>query len=68
MFAEYLPAAMMAALRQALAAYPNKKIWTRLQKNGMKADFSWGRSAAEYVKMYKQLQPRNRVRRAASKT
>jgi starch synthase len=67
-FAEYQPAAMMAALVAALAAYRNKKIWTRLQKNGMKADFSWGRSAAEYVKMYKQLQPRNRVRRAASKT
>jgi starch synthase len=68
MFAAYHPAAMMAALQDALAAYPNKKIWTRLQKNGMKADFSWGRSAAEYVKMYKQLQPRNRARRAASKT
>jgi starch synthase len=68
MFSEYHPAAMMAALQDALAAYPNKKVWTRLQKNGMKADFSWGRSAAEYVKMYKQLQPRNRARRAASKS
>jgi starch synthase len=57
MFADYEPAAMMAALVQALAAYPNKKIWTRLQKNGMKADFSWGRSAAEYVKMYRRLAP-----------
>jgi len=55
MFAEYQPAALMQTLLAALAAYPNKKIWTRLQKNGMKADFSWGRSAAEYVKMYKRL-------------
>jgi len=68
MFADYHPAAMMQALNAALAAFPNKKIWTRLQKNGMKADFSWGRSAAEYVKMYRQLGRRNASGRAASKT
>ena len=57
MFADYTPAALMQALKDALAAYPNKKAWTRLQKNGMKTDFSWGRSAAEYVKMYRRLAP-----------
>jgi starch synthase len=55
LFADYHPAAMMQALDAALAAYPNKKVWTRLQKNGMRADFSWDRSAAEYVKMYQRL-------------
>ena len=55
MFADYHPAALLQTLKDALATYPNRKIWTRLQKNGMKADFSWGRSAAEYVKMYQQL-------------
>lgn len=75
MFADYHPAAMLRAINAALAAYPNKKIWTRLQKNGMKADFSWGRSAAEYVKLYQALTKkrpaatrRNPRRRAASKT
>jgi starch synthase len=53
LFADYHPAALMQALGAALAAYPNKKIWTRLQKNGMRADFSWDRSAGEYVKMYR---------------
>jgi starch synthase len=57
LFSEYHPAAMMGALGDALAVYPDKKIWTRLQKNGMRADFSWARSAAEYVKMYKRLKP-----------
>lgn len=66
MFADYHPDAMMQALNAALAAFPNKKIWTRLQKNGMKADFSWGRSAAEYVKMYKGLRRRNVSGPAAS--
>ena len=67
MFAEYHPAALMSTIGKALAAFPNRKIWTRLQKNGMKADFSWGRSAGEYVKMYNRLRPRNAKRRAASK-
>ena len=58
LFSEYRPDAMLDALGRALAAFRNKKVWTRLQKNGMRADFSWDRSAAEYVKMYK------RVRRA----
>ncbi len=70
MFADYQPAALMQALNAALATYSNKKAWTRLQKNGMKADFSWGRSAAEYVKLYRGLTPppaRNPRPPAASK-
>ena len=57
LFAEYHPRAFLGALGAALAAYPNKKIWTRLQKNGMRTDFSWDRSAGEYVKMYERLLP-----------
>jgi len=63
LFSDYRPEALMHALRNARDAFGNKKIWTRLQKNGMKADFSWDRSAAEYVKLYKRLAPP----RAASK-
>jgi starch synthase len=67
LFADYHPRAMMHALGNALAAFPNKKVWTRLQKNGMKADFSWDRSAGEYVKMYRLLRQRNAPKRPASK-
>ena len=67
LFSDYHPAAMLRALGAALAAYPNKKIWTRLQKNGMRADFSWDRSASEYVKMYQQLRRRNAGITPASK-
>jgi starch synthase len=76
LFAEYHPAAMMTAIGNAVAAFANQKIWTRLQTNGMKADFSWDRSAGEYVKMYNRLTPpkprrviarRNVSGRAASK-
>ena len=63
LFAEYHPRAFVETLRAALAAYRNKKIWTRLQTNGMRADFSWDRSAGEYVKMYRRLNPQ-RARKA----
>jgi len=67
LFSEYHPSAMMRAIGAALEAYPNRKIWTRLQKNGMRADFSWDRSAGEYVKMYQQLRRRNAGTTPASK-
>jgi starch synthase len=67
LFADYQPRALLQALGAALSAFPNKKVWTRLQKNGMRADFSWDRSAGEYVKMYRRLTPRNPGGRLASK-
>lgn len=63
LFADYSAAAMLEALGRALGAFPNKKLWTRLQKNGMKADFSWDRSAAEYVKLYGRVLKRPRTGR-----
>lgn len=67
LFADYHPRAMLETVRAALAAYANKKIWTRLQKNGMRADVSWDRSADEYVKMYRKLARRNARKATASK-
>jgi starch synthase len=64
LFSEYEPGAMLRTLQTALAAFPNKKIWTRLQKNGMRANYSWDRSAAEYVKIYARLRPARTTRRA----
>jgi starch synthase len=54
LFSDYRPAALWDALQQALATYRGApRTWRRLQVNGMKKDFSWDRSAAEYVKVYK---------------
>jgi starch synthase len=53
LFTGYHPVAMLGAIRDALAAYRRPRVWRRLQVNGMKTDFSWERSAAEYVKVYK---------------
>ncbi|HLE40104.1 MAG TPA: glycogen synthase GlgA [Nitrospirota bacterium] len=52
-FNEYSPLALIAALRRALAVYRNREKWTSLMRAGMKQDFSWARSAKEYVKLYR---------------
>ncbi|HYM24039.1 MAG TPA: glycogen synthase GlgA [Vicinamibacterales bacterium] len=54
-FSEYTPEALMAALSRALKLFADKKKWRALQLSGMRQDFSWDRSAAEYVKMYERL-------------
>lgn len=44
------------ALGRALNIYYNNpKAWRRLQVNGMRKDFSWDKSAKEYLKIYKSL-------------
>jgi starch synthase len=55
LFEHYHPMEMLDALRRALDAYRQPRAWRRIQLNGMKKDFSWARSAAEYVKVYKRV-------------
>jgi starch synthase len=56
LFSDYSPAALLEALAAALALYRDSPAaWIRLQKNGMRKDFSWEHSAAEYVKVYKRV-------------
>jgi starch synthase len=55
LFSEYAPWAMLEALARALEIYRQPRAWRKLQINGMKKDFSWDRSAAEYVKVYKRV-------------
>ncbi len=44
---------MVWALDQALDAYRDRAGWKRLMRNGMAKDFSWERSAREYVDLYR---------------
>ncbi|WP_119941284.1 glycogen synthase GlgA [Neorhizobium sp. NCHU2750] len=43
------------ALRRALHAYEQPKMWARLQNQGMKTKFSWERSAQQYAAVYRSL-------------
>ena len=51
-FTAYSPGALRAVLERALAAYQDRTNWKALQSRGMREDFSWDRSADEYVKLY----------------
>lgn len=46
---------MLGAIHRGLGAYWNKEYWPTLVDRAINCDFSWGRSANEYIKMYKQL-------------
>lgn len=54
-FADYTPAALVAAVRRALEIYAKPDAWKKIQRAGMRQDYSWDRSAREYVKVYKGL-------------
>jgi starch synthase len=52
-FDEYSGTAMYSALQRAVDTYPDKPLWRKIQHNGMKAVFSWEKSAGEYLGLYK---------------
>ena len=47
--------ALAMAISRTVELYRRPDEWKRLQKNGMKADFSWDASAAAYAALYRQL-------------
>lgn len=46
------PENFAGAVRRALEVFRNKEVWLRVMRNAMAQDFSWGKSAAEYVDVY----------------
>ena len=46
---------MLGAIRRAIDVYYRKDDWNVLVKRAMDCDFSWGKSANEYIRMYKQI-------------
>ncbi|MFV1982529.1 MAG: glycogen synthase GlgA [Thiohalomonadales bacterium] len=43
---------LISAITRSYETYLNKPIWLKLQRNAMRKDFSWQRSASEYIKLY----------------
>jgi starch synthase len=54
-FEAYEPAALLAAAERAISFFTRKALWSRIMKNAMRADFSWSRSAREYLALYDRL-------------
>jgi len=54
-FNEYEPDAFREAIVRAVEVWNNKQMWTTVMRNGMASDFSWTRSAREYLNAYREL-------------
>lgn len=52
-FKEYTKEAMLDAIKRAIKLYENKELWQSLMIRCMKEDYSWERSAKEYMGLYK---------------
>jgi starch synthase len=43
------------ALERVAAVWRDRDAWARMQRNAMKAEVGWGRSAAQYAALYREL-------------
>ena len=48
-------ASLSSAIARAVALHADRDAWCTLQKNGMRADFSWARSGRRYADLYRSL-------------
>ncbi len=53
-FQRYDAGEMVSALRRAFTVYRQPHLWSQLRANGMASDFSWGRSADGYDRLYQE--------------
>lgn len=51
-FEEHSTRALVEAVTRAVTAFRDHALWTGLMRAGMRQDFSWNRSAREYVHAY----------------
>ncbi len=54
-FTNYEAKDLIGIIKKALDLFEDKKAWERLMKEGMKANFSWLKSAKNYVSLYKKI-------------
>ncbi len=53
LFDEQSAGALAAAVREALAAFADKRSWRRITRAAMDEDFSWTNSARQYLDLYR---------------
>lgn len=54
-FLSYNAHDMLGAIRRAEGAFANKPYWEEVVGHAMTCDFSWKRSAGEYINLYKKI-------------
>jgi starch synthase len=57
-FQEYSASALLSSLRKAVSVYGQREKWKGLIQKAMSCDFSWERSAGEYVHLYEKISAR----------
>jgi len=62
-FSAFNRAALLASLDQALALFQQPAEWRKLMTRTMEKDFSWSRTAHEYIEVYQQVLARNPPKR-----
>lgn len=55
LYKESDPLEVMEAINKAMDIFKNRREWLSFQKNGMRQDFSWEKSARKYAVIYKSL-------------
>lgn len=51
-FNDYSPSALYTSVERAVKTFPDKNVWKKIQTNGMKKNYSWEKSAKEYIELY----------------
>ena len=59
-FRAYEELALAETLRRAIDAWHQPPLWSRIVSNGMRQDWSWRRSAQQYVELYESILRRTR--------
>jgi len=54
-FERYDSEALLMAVKQAVDLFKNKKVWRKIMATGMDSDFSWDKSAGDYIKIYESI-------------
>ena len=54
-FEEYSARALAKAIRKAIVLFQHRDAFQRFRENAMAADFSWTRTAAEYLRLFESL-------------
>jgi len=54
-FNEFSVRALSKAVRKALVVFEHRKLFDRMRRNGMTADFSWNRTCGDYERVYRSI-------------
>ena len=55
LFNDLTSSALAAAIKRAIGTYHKKSLWNKMQVSAMNSDYSWGKSASAYAKLYQKL-------------